>query len=139
MNIVVFLDFCLVLGKVWENQEGGHWFFVLELLPSNPLFFVGAHEPQDGVNWSRDSAGKPGINDVGLTAKLQLKDIYSFENKKLRESSLTGKIQTTLFKNIGELAWLKQLFRHGIQDPMMEVIVQFPKSILGLASKESVQ
>ncbi|MBA0715382.1 hypothetical protein Golax_014281 [Gossypium laxum] len=49
-----------------------------------------AHEPQDGVSWSRDSAGKPGINDVGLTAKLQLKDIYLFENKKLRESSLTG-------------------------------------------------
>ncbi|KAG4174730.1 hypothetical protein ERO13_A11G139200v2 [Gossypium hirsutum] len=49
-----------------------------------------AHEPQDGISWSRDSAGKPGINDVGLTAKLQLKDIYSFENKKLRESSLTG-------------------------------------------------
>ncbi|TYI55656.1 hypothetical protein E1A91_D11G155700v1 [Gossypium mustelinum] len=49
-----------------------------------------AHEPQDGVSWSRDSAGKPGINDVGLTAKLQLKDIYLFENKKLRESSLTA-------------------------------------------------
>ncbi|KAH1081547.1 hypothetical protein J1N35_021308 [Gossypium stocksii] len=49
-----------------------------------------AHEPQDGVSWSPDSAGKPGINDVGLTAKLQLKDIYSFENKKLRKSSLTG-------------------------------------------------
>ncbi|MBA0832154.1 hypothetical protein Goarm_016561 [Gossypium armourianum] len=49
-----------------------------------------AHDPQDGVSWSRDSAGKPGINDVGLTAKLQLKDIYLFENKKLRESSLTG-------------------------------------------------
>ncbi|MBA0653123.1 hypothetical protein Goklo_020326 [Gossypium klotzschianum] len=38
-----------------------------------------AHEPQDGVSWSRDSAGKPGINDI-----------YLFENKKLRESSLTG-------------------------------------------------
>nr|KJB42505.1 hypothetical protein B456_007G155900 [Gossypium raimondii] len=98
-----------------------------------------AHEPQDCVSWSRDSAGKPGINDVGLTAKLQRKDIYLFENKKLRESSLTGKIQTTLFKNNGELAWLKQLIRLGIQDPMMEVIVQFPKSILGLASKDSVR
>ncbi|KAG8477857.1 hypothetical protein CXB51_027456 [Gossypium anomalum] len=63
------------------------------LIVDGKLYKVGskrAHEPQDGISWSRDSAGKPGINDVGLTAKLQLKDIYSFENKKLRESSLTG-------------------------------------------------
>ncbi|GMI66372.1 hypothetical protein like AT3G07150 [Hibiscus trionum] len=41
-----------------------------------------AHEPQDGVNLSRDSAG--------ITAKRQLKDVCSVENKKFRESSSAG-------------------------------------------------
>lgn len=134
--------FGFLFGSRESLGKSGRWplvcsFRIVAILSS--LFFVGAHEPQDGISWSRDSAGKPGINDVGLTAKLQLKDIYSFENKKLRESSLTGEIQTTLFKNNGELAWLKQLIRLGIQDPMMEVIAQFPKSMLGLASKDSVR
>ncbi|KAL4362285.1 hypothetical protein GQ457_04G026370 [Hibiscus cannabinus] len=49
-----------------------------------------AHEPQDGVNLSRASARNSRINDVGVTVKRQLKDVWSAENKKLRESSSAG-------------------------------------------------
>ncbi|KAE8692142.1 GPI transamidase component Gpi16 subunit family protein isoform 1 [Hibiscus syriacus] len=49
-----------------------------------------AHEPQDDVNLSGDSAGNPGINDAGITAKRHLKDICSVENKRLRESRSAG-------------------------------------------------
>ena len=49
--------------------------------------FSGAHEPQDGVNGNQHVIGKPGIKDVGITAKLQLEEIYSLKNKKIRDSS----------------------------------------------------
>ncbi|XP_039025007.1 uncharacterized protein LOC120158166 [Hibiscus syriacus] len=51
-----------------------------------------AHDPQDDVNLSGDSAGNTGINNVGITAKRHLKYICSVENKRSRESSSTGKI-----------------------------------------------
>ncbi|XVE72740.1 hypothetical protein DITRI_Ditri11bG0062900 [Diplodiscus trichospermus] len=46
-----------------------------------------AIEPQDGVNGNQYVAEKPGIKDVGVTAKLQLGEIYPFKNKKIRDSS----------------------------------------------------
>ncbi|XVF32179.1 hypothetical protein REPUB_Repub17cG0059600 [Reevesia pubescens] len=48
-----------------------------------------AHEPQDGVDGSdQHVAGKPGIiKDLGNTSKLQLEELYSLKNKKIRDSS----------------------------------------------------
>ncbi|XVF72259.1 hypothetical protein PTKIN_Ptkin12aG0105800 [Pterospermum kingtungense] len=46
-----------------------------------------AHEAQDSVNGNQHVAGKPGIKDVGNTSKLQLEEIYSLKNKKIRDNS----------------------------------------------------
>ncbi|XP_022771484.1 uncharacterized protein LOC111314409 isoform X1 [Durio zibethinus] len=46
-----------------------------------------AHEPQDAVNGNQHAAGKPGVKDVGITAKLQREEIYSLKNKKMKDSS----------------------------------------------------
>ncbi|XP_021274480.1 uncharacterized protein LOC110409456 isoform X1 [Herrania umbratica] len=46
-----------------------------------------AHEPQDGVNGNQDIAGKHGVKEVGIITKLQVEDLDSIKNKKLRDSS----------------------------------------------------